>query len=99
MIILEIFYMNKAPSVVFGCNCTNYVGYRKYGNCEKKSWTKLVYPFPEKFSCYVHLPSSCPDLVSSMVNSKEYPDKKISAEACQDNPNIAGKTTSIKFVL
>ena len=72
---------------------------RRYGKCNKKSHSKRSFPFPGKFSCYVDLPSSCPDLVNSPVNGRDYPDKKISAEACQDDPNIAGKIKKTSIFL
>ena len=77
-------------SEIFGCTCTDYVDRKGFGNCQRKSMSKGQYPFAGKVSCYVNLPSSCPDLISSRVNDREYPDKKISAEACRDDPNTAG---------
>ena len=84
-------YLCIIESVVFGCNCTDLVDRRGYGNCKKPGRSRFIFPFRGELSCFVNLPSSCPDLVNSPVESKEYPEKKISAEACKDDINIAGK--------
>ena len=84
-----------AQSVVYGCNCTDHVDRKRYGNCQKMSRNKLIFPFTGEKACYVSLPSSCPDLINSPVNSNEYPEKKISAEACKNDPNTAGRISSM----
>ena len=54
--------------------CINFTDASGYGNCNGR-----IEPLGNQFVCYTRLPSSCTDL----VESKEIPGKKLSAEACQ----------------
>ena len=76
-----------------GCTCNDFVDPKGYGKCEKKSPLKGHFPFVNSFSCYVNLPSTCPDIITS----KKYPGQKISAEACKKYPNTFGKELYLKI--
>ena len=62
-----------------GCDCSNFVTKKGYGNCKKIGPKKLAY----KPYCYVVQPSSCDDL----HNSTAYPGKQFSANACNGKGN------------
>ena len=54
----------------------------------------------DAYFCFVHQPSTCPDLIDSVMAKEK--GQKLSAEACKDDPNTVGKSfilTSSHFLL
>lgn len=61
------------------CSCSEFINQNGFGRCGKPDSD-----FGGEPSCYVNLPSTCPDLVRSGSN----PEKYLSAQACQSGSSL-----------